>query len=58
MGIILTLIVLVSAFNLVSTLVDDRHGQARRHRHPENLGRQPRSRYQSIFVVQGATRPA
>ncbi len=41
MFIILTLIVAVAAFNLVSTLGDDGAGQARRHRHPAHPGRQP-----------------
>jgi lipoprotein-releasing system permease protein len=41
MFIILTLIVAVAAFNLVSHPGDDGHRQARRHRHPAHAGGQP-----------------
>ena len=41
MFIILTLIVAVAAFNLVSTLVMTGHRQARRHRHPAHARREP-----------------
>ena len=41
MFIILTLIVAVAAFNLVSHAGDDGDRQARRHRHPAHAGREP-----------------
>jgi lipoprotein-releasing system permease protein len=41
MAIILTLIVAVAAFNLVSTLVMTVTDKQRRHRHPAHAGRQP-----------------
>ena len=53
MFIILTLIVAVAAFNLVSTLVMTVTDKQRRHRDPAHAGRDA-ARVMAIFMVQGA----
>ena len=54
MFIILTLIVAVAAFNLVSTLVMTVTDKQRRHRDPAHARRERRARSCCIFMVQGA----